>query len=473
MANRRDLILKYVSKGDLGIEIAPWFSPIAPKSEGYNVKTLDVFDTEELRLRCSKDPNISANIDAIEVVDFVAAASNIDEIVASLDRLGQYDYIISSHNFEHLPDPITFLQASARVLKKGGFLTMAIPDKRYTFDRWRSISNTSDLLKAFYEKRKKPSLFQWFNHTMSFYDAKSNALKTSLVKTFASLQSMLSIGHDEYLDVHVFTYTPQSFELIINELIAVDLISFDVVEIVERGGFEFFVHLRKVDAAQEANSLIDFTPRRSALYSQVFTTAGTAPGCVSGFPIPVEPLMTDGEKESFRRALSVAEGYFEFGSGGSTVWAVAYGVDVYGVESNSRLVDALQKELGAKCHIEWADIGPIGDWGSPIDLRCEINFPSYSAAIRSIRNKIDLVLVNGRFRVACAMAAIMKISEQNNHDNARIFFHDFWDRKHYHVVLDMLDLVDRVDTTAIFKISAATDLTKVKKIYDEFKCRWE
>jgi hypothetical protein len=57
--DRRDHLLKYVSKQDFGIEVGPWMSPIAPKREGYNCLVLDVFDTPSLKKRAAADANIA------------------------------------------------------------------------------------------------------------------------------------------------------------------------------------------------------------------------------------------------------------------------------------------------------------------------------------------------------------------------------------------------------------------------------
>lgn len=57
MKTREELLLANISRHMKGIEIAPYHRPIAPKSQGYNCLTLDIFDTNTLRERASRDPN--------------------------------------------------------------------------------------------------------------------------------------------------------------------------------------------------------------------------------------------------------------------------------------------------------------------------------------------------------------------------------------------------------------------------------
>src|SRR4030095_2803129 len=114
---RRTEILKNITKTQKGIEVGPWFSPLAPKQKGYNCLSLDVFDTETLKEKAKTDPLVADNkIPLIEPVDLIGTATAIDRIVEERGELGTFDYIISSHNFEHSPNPITFLNSSARGL---------------------------------------------------------------------------------------------------------------------------------------------------------------------------------------------------------------------------------------------------------------------------------------------------------------------------------------------------------------------
>ena len=115
--DRREQILKHTTKDQKGIEIGPWFAPLAPEREGYNCLSFDVFKTEDLRRIAERDPNVdNSRIASIEDVDIVCSSTEIYDAVAARDELGGFDYIISSHNFEHLPNPIKFLRGCEKVL---------------------------------------------------------------------------------------------------------------------------------------------------------------------------------------------------------------------------------------------------------------------------------------------------------------------------------------------------------------------
>jgi SAM-dependent methyltransferase len=50
------------------------------------------------------------------------------------------DFLVANHFLEHCQDPIGTLANHFRVLRPGGTLYLAVPDKRYTFDRERPVT---------------------------------------------------------------------------------------------------------------------------------------------------------------------------------------------------------------------------------------------------------------------------------------------------------------------------------------------
>ena len=60
---------------------------------------------------------------------------------------GSQDFVIANHFVEHCEDPIGALGNMLRVLRPGGILYVAIPDKRYTFDRDRPVTPIEHLLR--------------------------------------------------------------------------------------------------------------------------------------------------------------------------------------------------------------------------------------------------------------------------------------------------------------------------------------
>ncbi|HUH37879.1 MAG TPA: methyltransferase domain-containing protein [Spongiibacteraceae bacterium] len=286
--NRRDHILAGIDRASLGLEIAPWFSPLAPKREGFNVRTLDVFDFETQMSRARQDPEIAEeSYDNIEAIDYIGSACDIARIVPAAEH-GSFDYIVSSHNFEHLPDPIKFLQGCETLLKPGGLLSMAVPDLRGCFDYFRPWTVTADWIEAFVEGREKPSQRQLFiSHssdacviqadgvrlgTFPFDQAIERiehrggpGLAAALKARLADWQADTGAG---YVDCHCSAMTPSSLELMLLDCQMLGLIGLEIESIESSGEFEFYVRLRR---AHEPLSVDDgtYTARRNALMRQI------------------------------------------------------------------------------------------------------------------------------------------------------------------------------------------------------------
>lgn len=59
------------------------------------------------------------------------------------------DFVCSSHVFEHLANPLKAIAEWKRVVRNGGIIYIAVPDKRHTFDRKRDRTPLSHLIDDF------------------------------------------------------------------------------------------------------------------------------------------------------------------------------------------------------------------------------------------------------------------------------------------------------------------------------------
>lgn len=125
---------KHYLRGD-GIEIGALHEPYPPLPHG-RVTYVDKFDYDELR---RTNPDVPAT--AIVAPTILADAHDLDPIE---DR--SVDFIIASHVFEHLHNPIRALQSWHRVLVHNGVVLLIVPDARYTFDRGRPLTTFDHLL---------------------------------------------------------------------------------------------------------------------------------------------------------------------------------------------------------------------------------------------------------------------------------------------------------------------------------------
>ncbi len=185
--------------------------------------------------------------------------------------------------------------------------------------------------------------------------------------------------------------------------------------------------------------------------------------------------MSRAEIAMFDEAVMDARIYLEFGSGGSTLRAVQKSKAViYTVDSSPEWTGYLRRYVvvrrleNIRLHMCPVDIGPVGDWGFPTSDLHVRQFESYSGGVfqRVDGRLVDVALVDGRFRVACA---VRLIQECRGNRAFRMLIHDFRDRPQYHAVLAHLDLVGRADTMGLFAVKDDVDDVALALDYERYK----
>lgn len=170
--------------------------------------------------------------------------------------------------------------------------------------------------------------------------------------------------------------------------------------------------------------------------------------------------MTAAEVSRFAEALADARTLVEFGAGGSTLLAARSDVArIVAVENDPAWVARIvgHKEIAAaqtkgRLEVLSIDIGAVVQYGFPVDDSKASSWPQYwqSPWKRLNGSAPDLVLIDGRFRLACGLETVRRCPSATT-----LMIHDFWNRPHYHLLLMFVDVVDRVDSLAILRPRAS------------------
>ena len=157
------------------------------------------------------------------------------------------------------------------------------------------------------------------------------------------------------------------------------------------------------------------------------------------------PKMTRSETRLLYKYVAGKDLFLEFGSGTSTLFAAATGVKcIISVETDPLWIARLRCDdrlKGADVSFLHADIGPTERYGNPADESRRANWPNYSRLPWPA--KPSVTLVDGRFRVACALTAAL-------HTDQPILVHDYFGRPAYEAIERNLNLIDKADTLAVF-----------------------
>jgi len=168
--------------------------------------------------------------------------------------------------------------------------------------------------------------------------------------------------------------------------------------------------------------------------------------------------MSKNEKTLLANVYSKANSVGEWGMGSSTLIAKHIGVKtLHAIDSSSKWVHKM-KSLINGYDLKWINIGNVKEWGYPTNKTWMKHWYTYSQYM--IRG-LDVYLVDGRFRVACAAQALLN-------KNAPVLVHDF-QRKEYKVLLDIADIVTQAGKLVVLKRKYNITDHEVYDVWEKYK----
>lgn len=201
--------------GTTMVEIGALCRPFLLKSE-CDVRYVDHADTETLQKKYAGSPDV--DVDAIVHVDAIWGENTLQQ---SLGGDVKADYVLASHVIEHVPDLLTWLKELRSILKPGGEIRLAIPDKRFTFDYIRRETALQDVIDAYLRRARRPLPANIFDHVayarkVEVGMAWKGPIAPEDLEAHHSFQDALDVATDalctsNYHDVHCWIFTPRSF----------------------------------------------------------------------------------------------------------------------------------------------------------------------------------------------------------------------------------------------------------------------
>jgi soluble lytic murein transglycosylase len=235
-----------------GLEIGPRDSPLIRKVDG-PVIYADYADTETVRANLHAS---GADPAGVLDVDVVTGGGSLAAVMPH-----RVDYVVASHVAEHVPDLLGWLIDIHAVLADGGTLGLAIPDRRFTFDRFRRESTIAEAVEAYLLGLTRPSLRQvfdsaWPSVAIGVAEAWRNEVPASagIEARLARLKPALALVrrlHAEpvYNDAHCWVFTPETFLDLLDQAARMELLPYTLLAFhpTETGGYEFYAVLRRAE----------------------------------------------------------------------------------------------------------------------------------------------------------------------------------------------------------------------------------
>jgi SAM-dependent methyltransferase len=232
-----------------GLEISPSINPMCTPADGFSIEYLDALSTQELQERAlskGRDPGDAPVID--HLLDFQRPIS---------DCVGgkHYDFVLSSHVVEHIPNLIDHFQQVERLLRPGGSYSFLVPDKDLCFDANKPDTSLGALVEAFVSRHSHAPISAlideyfyavqregkgaWGVHASEpFHDKYQD--KRHLINKLISSPRAVEKWHG-----HIWRFSPGTFKSLYQEMYHLGLVGLELQEVIPTPVMEFIVILRR------------------------------------------------------------------------------------------------------------------------------------------------------------------------------------------------------------------------------------
>ena len=153
----------------------------------------------------------------------------------------------------------------------------------------------------------------------------------------------------------------------------------------------------------------------------------------------IQPWMNKNEIDCIASLLTQDLTVLEWGSGGSTLFFAPMVKEWHSIEHNKQWFDKISQILPNNVNYYYVPANKA------VSRRysTHADYKDYIEIIDTIKGKFDVVLIDGRARVACARYVKNRLTK-----NGIIIIHDFFksNRQSYHVLLNEFQEVKRIET---------------------------
>ena len=216
------------------LEVGAFNAPTVDPSEA-EVRFLDYYSTEELESMARTN---GGDPTSVVSVDYVCRTDNYNEVVSET-----FDVLIANHVLEHIDHTVRWLQTVRTLISDDGLLFIVLPDKKKSFDRFRSDTPFSHLLFEHLAPDQDVSTIHNFE-TALYYDKTYIEEKNDpTVRLDVGRLSQEIVSSHPGVHRHVFQYETFA-DKILKPLLYTGLVDFRFLEIVNCPQFgEFAVVL--------------------------------------------------------------------------------------------------------------------------------------------------------------------------------------------------------------------------------------
>jgi protein O-GlcNAc transferase len=172
--------------------------------------------------------------------------------------------------------------------------------------------------------------------------------------------------------------------------------------------------------------------------------------------------MTPAEITLLGRYRDKCRNYFEFGCGGSTVFFDSPQRRVKSIDNNEAWLNKVRPLIGSTTELIYVNTGHVLEYGNPVDPTQLAGFADYSLAFCQRNPDTDLVLIDGRFRVACGLQIVL-----SNYTGI-VLFHDSR-RPEYQPLFKFFSVLERAENLVALRVNPSADKKDAAILWEIYK----
>ena len=178
-----------------------------------------------------------------------------------------------------------------------------------------------------------------------------------------------------------------------------------------------------------------------------------------------EIILFDGDDHLFKQYLINCNVYFEYGVGASTRWVLENTKsNIISVDTDKKWINTINvSNQSSRIKLNWINLGDLENWGRPKSYEYRDRFIHYISNVWKFNEKADVILIDGRFRVACFLYSLI-----NAKTNSYIIFDDYNNRPYYHIIEEIVPVYKIYGRQALFKVPKLFDKKSAQKLLKKF-----
>ncbi len=178
-----------------------------------------------------------------------------------------------------------------------------------------------------------------------------------------------------------------------------------------------------------------------------------------------EIILFEGNDYLFKKYLDNCNFYFEYGVGASTNWVLENtSSQIIAVDTDKKWIETINiANKSSQIKLNWINLGDLEKWGRPKSYVYKEHFIDYISNVWQFNIKADVVLIDGRFRVACFLYSLI-----NAKAGSIIIFDDYNNRQYYHIIEEIVPIYKIYGRQAVFRVPKHFNRSSAENMLNKF-----